>query len=649
MPRGQRRPRQVVAYAIAIAIAAGGLLAPTVAEAAAPDSCSIQGVVSLGTKGKTAEAGDVEVRLYQEDEVTTTFPRPAVTSTTDSAGRFCLTAPSDGLWKLQYVDVGEPGRYAPLWFVQGRGSTTHSDRATGLRLSEWPSSGPWDMTLPLGSAIAGVIRDSSGGVPDGIGGRWVQLIRTDPLREWNDPEDRTEVRISEDGSYSATGLLSGNYSLEFARSDSAWAQHIDALSLTANGAVPTQHDFTAYRPSDLTINSDCSHCPPDLYTSTRVERATSDGWVPVPDSRIPMWQGSVPSVSLEPGVYRGVVQAAGEWIGTSGPVTINEGDFRSATVSLHRLVTQRVAGADRYDTSAAASSFAVDGAPVFAPGVAVAFIASGTNYPDALSAAPAAAHLGGPLLLTAPGSLPDRTSAELRRLRPKRVVVVGGPASVTDDVVARIGDVLGQDSLVERVAGADRFATSRAIAAFAFERADQAFIVTGTRFPDALTAGGAAAKVDAPVLLVDGNASSVDGNTVDLLRALHATSARIVGGTAAVSSGIESSVSARSQIPVERSAGDDRYATADRVGWDVFTSAPRATDQTAVLALGTNFPDAMSGGALAGRLDAPLIIAPSSCVPNSTIAMMSELGIARVLIIGGPAGLSTAVDTLQRC
>jgi len=75
----------------------------------------------------------------------------------------------------------------------------------------------------------------------------------------------------------------------------------------------------------------------------------------------------------------------------------------------------RVAGADRYATAAAVSR---SSQPV---GVPVAYIATGTGFPDALGAGPAAARQGGPLLLTAPGSLPKATTDELRRLKPGRM------------------------------------------------------------------------------------------------------------------------------------------------------------------------------------------------------------------------------------
>ncbi|MUN07569.1 cell wall-binding repeat-containing protein [Agromyces luteolus] len=92
----------------------------------------------------------------------------------------------------------------------------------------------------------------------------------------------------------------------------------------------------------------------------------------------------------------------------------------------------RVAGPDRYSTSAAVSEANFD------PEVPVAFIANGTKFPDALSGAPSAAILGAPVLLTATDSLPNAVVAELKRLRPKEIVILGGTSSVSTAVRAAL-------------------------------------------------------------------------------------------------------------------------------------------------------------------------------------------------------------------
>jgi Putative cell wall binding repeat 2. len=88
----------------------------------------------------------------------------------------------------------------------------------------------------------------------------------------------------------------------------------------------------------------------------------------------------------------------------------------------------RFAGADRFGTSAAI----VDAS--YQPGVPVVYIANGLNFPDALAGGAAAAHGGGPLLLIQPDSIPAQIAAELTRLTPASIIVLGGTAAVSDAV-----------------------------------------------------------------------------------------------------------------------------------------------------------------------------------------------------------------------
>jgi hypothetical protein len=88
----------------------------------------------------------------------------------------------------------------------------------------------------------------------------------------------------------------------------------------------------------------------------------------------------------------------------------------------------RRSGPDRYATAAAVSAGAFD------PNVPVVYVATGTNFPDALGAGPAAADEGGPVLLVTRDTIPAATAIELGRLKPARIVVVGGTGVVSQAV-----------------------------------------------------------------------------------------------------------------------------------------------------------------------------------------------------------------------
>jgi putative cell wall-binding protein len=153
----------------------------------------------------------------------------------------------------------------------------------------------------------------------------------------------------------------------------------------------------------------------------------------------------------------------------------------------------RIAGANRFETAAALSRSR------FSAATTTVFVATGRNFADALSAAPAAGAANAPLLLVEPTRVPGATSVELARLTPTRIVVLGGLNAVSSAVATQLAAI----APVQRLAGADRYGTSAAVAAQRFPSAvGTVFLATGATFPDALAAGAAAAALGAPVLLV---------------------------------------------------------------------------------------------------------------------------------------------------
>jgi putative cell wall-binding protein len=304
-----------------------------------------------------------------------------------------------------------------------------------------------------------------------------------------------------------------------------------------------------------------------------------------------------------------------------------------------RPLIDRIEGPSRFEVAVAVANKAF---PTTAP---VVYVATGTNYPDALSAGPAAVKQGGPLLLVRPDGVPDVVAAKITALAPARIVIVGGPASVGAAVEAQLAGLV-PDVEVERISGADRFAASRNVVEYAFgeEGSAHAYAATGTNFPDALSAGGAAGSKLEPVTLVNGPAPTADAPTLDMFRTLETSSVTIVGGPNSVSTGVEQSL--RSGIPatVDRVAGADRFQASIALNRSAFTSA-----STVYLATGYNFPDALAGGVLAGSTDSPLYVVPGDCVPRGVLADITRLGATKVTLLGGPASLNLAVGNLSPC
>ncbi|MDO7883368.1 cell wall-binding repeat-containing protein [Salinibacterium soli] len=305
------------------------------------------------------------------------------------------------------------------------------------------------------------------------------------------------------------------------------------------------------------------------------------------------------------------------------------------TVTDLGIEVDRIAGADRFDVAVNISQTA------FPSGSANVFIATGLNYPDALSAGPTAGVFDAPLLLTNTDALPPAVVAEIQRLGATHAVIVGGPASVSDAVFDQLTGLVG-DGNVERLSGADRYEASRNIVDYGFDDVDSIYITTGRNFPDALSAGAAGAGNGTPVLLVDGLASSVDPVTLALIASLTPSTIQIAGGPASVSPQIESQLSGL--YPVERRSGADRYAASISINAAAFDVASHA-----FLATGLKFPDALAGSSLAAGLDAPLYVVPTTCVPAGVLSELERLHVSRVTLLGGPVSLTPAVEDLTGC
>lgn len=285
----------------------------------------------------------------------------------------------------------------------------------------------------------------------------------------------------------------------------------------------------------------------------------------------------------------------------------------------------RLYGDSRYET-------AIQVSRQFPPGVSAVFVASGSNFPDALSAAAAAASMGGPLLLTSPTAIPADVIAEIRRLDPDRIYIAGGTGAVS----ASVAKTLATIAPVTRYGGTNRYATGLQIVAGVFDKSSTAILASGRAFPDALAATGVAGKLGAPVILVDGVQSTIPSNTLNELIRLGVKDVIIAGGPGAVSAGIEKQLANRG-YSVKRYGGADRYSTAALINNAYFSAS--STD-TILLANGANFPDGLAGAALAGRIGAPLYTTPAACAPASIRNSVENLGISKKIVLGGPTVLS---------
>ncbi|MGO0575745.1 S8 family serine peptidase [Ornithinimicrobium panacihumi] len=216
--------------------------------------------------------------------------------------------------------------------------------------------------------------------------------------------------------------------------------------------------------------------------------------------------------------------APSEIVILGGPATIS--GAVEADLANYGAVS-RIGGADRY---AVAANVAAN----YPTNTGTVFIASGQVFPDALTAAARAGMEGAPVMLTREGALPGVTKAQLDRFTPERIVIVGGPATISTDVEAELAAYADE---VVRIGGKDRYAVAANVAKLYDTPTAQAWIAKGTDYPDALSAGPIAAINDSPVLLT--RPTSLPGVTLSALMDLQPNEIHIAGGYASVSEAIQ--------------------------------------------------------------------------------------------------------------
>ncbi|WP_448941418.1 cell wall-binding repeat-containing protein [Microcella sp.] len=316
------------------------------------------------------------------------------------------------------------------------------------------------------------------------------------------------------------------------------------------------------------------------------------------------------------------------------------GNWSIAATPDPEQVINRLQGSDRYATAVEVSKeFESFGG---AEG-SVAYVATGANFPDALVAAAAAGSQQAPLLLTPTASMPAVVIAELQRLDPARVVIVGGTGAVSAAVRSQITGAL-PDAIVDRLGGASRYETARLVVQDAFPGVDSVYVATGRNFPDALAAAAAAVRRGAAVMITDGNAPTLGADALAVVQPDAVTSVYIAGGTGAVSAGIQTQLNTLKGAPnVTRYAGANRYETSLLLNRGV----PGGFGPTAYLATGTGFADALGGAALAGATGSALYTVPPTCVPSGVRTDLEDY--ARSTQKGDRGALSAAVLNLTVC
>lgn len=256
----------------------------------------------------------------------------------------------------------------------------------------------------------------------------------------------------------------------------------------------------------------------------------------------------------------------------------------------------RIYGDDRYETNVKISE------ELFKEKVETIVLASGEEYADALSAAPLAFKNNGPILLTPSNFLSSHTKNEIKRLSPKKVIVIGGIGAISKNVCDEIKNI-NSGITIERLGGKNRYETGVLIAEKL--NSNQVFIAYGGDYPDSLSIASIAASKKAPILLT-GKEELPSCVEKYINKQGELSKFYIIGQTGVISDKVERKIG-----NAERIGGNNRYETNVKI----FTKFINDMDvKKAYVAIGgpgsKDFADALSCAQLAASNKSPLLLVP---------------------------------------
>ena len=362
--------------------------------------------------------------------------------------------------------------------------------------------------------------------------------------------------------------------------------------------------------------------------------ALKNGWLPRTDG----WHvNSIGAVQHSPYHYSiGVLTHDGSSSGTqSRQVTTIEGVSRivykkrqTMFEAIAKKKLTRVGGNDRFSISAGAS------ARTFPAGVPVAYLATASATADMLSAAPAAGRSGSPVLLVGRDTVNAPVAAELRRLKPAKIVLLGGAATATLERAVRQYATTG---VVERWGDSARYATSALISArTAAPGLDTAFVATEKNVPAAIAVAPVAGRLKAPVLFTP--YERLQAETATELKRLAPRRVVLLGGGPSISAETEAQI--RSALPgarIERWTGSNRVNGAINIA----TKGGLKTASRAWVVDRNYLFQAMAVTSAAAKNQAPLYYTDTSSLTAATRTALVSQPLSTLTIGGGTGRVSS--------
>lgn len=295
--------------------------------------------------------------------------------------------------------------------------------------------------------------------------------------------------------------------------------------------------------------------------------------------------------------------------------------------------TEELTGEDRYETGGEISKD-WDKADY-------AVLVSGFSIVDAMTATPFAYAKDAPILLTEEDKLHEIAKQDLKRLDTKKVYIIGGENTLTDNVKKQVEEM---GIKVERIFGSDRYETSLELAKKldTIKDVSEIALVNGQKsLADAVSVGAAAAEKNMPIMLSDNNNKIPQGE--EFIKSKDISKTYIVGGENSVGKELES------QVPnMQRLAGPDRNETNAKI-IENFYPAKELKNAYIVkngILKDDDLIDALAVGVLAAKNNSP-VVTVGQILSNGQKTVLSSKKFTTVTKIGGN-GNESAFNELKK-
>lgn len=325
------------------------------------------------------------------------------------------------------------------------------------------------------------------------------------------------------------------------------------------------------------------------------------------------------------------------------------GNATADVVTIFKTSIMEYAGDTRYSTMEETVNMYTAERTLAGKDIDTVIVASGESFPDALAASGLAGIQEAPIVLTSSAELSESAASALLSVDPSKVIVLGGTAAISDEVVSQIKAQLPSTS-VRRVYGETRVDTALKI----YDEGKgswgaTAFIAAGdnSKFADSLSVSSYTYATKSPLFLVD--STSPQGLTASALQRLRSGKfdrVVIVGGTASVPQSVERQLT-RLGISCERWAGDTRYETSQVIAQNGIAEGVLNVDEIGI-ATGQRPWDALSAGPLLGMQKNPLLLMDETADGSGLSATQGLLAqersfIDRLTFFGGTASVPQSV------